>query len=303
MTTPRSARPYTDADIRIAPITTRLSWGAIFAGLLVATALQLVFGVLGAAVGLAAWDTDSGRALGIGAAIWAALSVLIALYIGGATTGRLAGVLTRKDGILHGILVWATSLLFAVWMISSGVRSLAGATFSVFGNVAGAAAGAVTSAAGAAAAQSGGIDLQTVRNEVEQLLRQTGVPALNPDSIAAAAERAGQSATQTPSSNEEVASEIAEMVRARAGSVDREAMINVIVARTGRSRAEAERIADRVVSLQQSASRQIDTLQARVGETAEDVASTTSGALWIALLGMGLSLGAAVAGSAAHARE
>ncbi len=303
MTAPGSTRPYTDNDPRVAPITTRLSWGAIFAGLLVATALQLVFAVLGAAVGLAAWDLDSGRALGIGAAIWAALSVLIALYIGGGTTGRLAGVITRKDGILHGILVWATSLLFAVWMIGSGVGALAGATFNVFGNVAGAAAGAVTSAAGAAAGQSGGIDLQNVRAEVELLLRQTGAPALNPDSIAAAAQRAGQTTTQSQASNEQVASEIAEMVRMRAGAVDREAMINVIVARTGRSRAEAERIADRVVSLQQSAATQIDTLQARAGETAEDVASTTSSALWIALLGMGLSLGAAVAGSAAHARE
>ncbi len=303
MTAPGSARPDTDHNLRVVPITTRLSWGAIFAGLLVATALQLVFAVFGSAIGLAAWDTDSGRALGIGAAIWAVVSLLIALYIGGGTTGRLAGVLTRKDGILHGILVWATSLLFAVWMISGGVSALAGATFSVFGNVAGAAAGAVTSAVGAAAGQSGGIDLQNVRAEVEQLLRQTGAPALNPDSIAAAAERAGQTATQTPASNADVANEIAEMVRTRAGAVDREAMINVIVARTGRSRAEAERIADRVVSLQQAASSQIDTLKARVGETAEDVAGTTSSALWLALLGMGLSLGAAVAGAAAHARE
>jgi hypothetical protein len=303
MTAPGSARPDTDHNLRVVPITTRLSWGAIFAGLLVATALQLVFAVFGSAIGLAAWDTDSGRALGIGAAIWAVLSLLIALYIGGGTTGRLAGVLTKKDGILHGILVWATSLLFAVWMISSGVSALAGATFSVFGNVAGAAAGAVTSAVGAAAGQSGGIDLQNLRAEVEQLLRQTGAPALNPDSISAAAERAGQTATQTRASNEDVANEIAEMVRTRAGAVDREAMINVIVARTDRSRAEAERIVDRVVSLQQAASSQIDTIQARVGETAEDVASTTSSALWIALLGIGLSLGAAVAGAAAHARE
>ncbi len=303
MTIPGSARPYTDTDIRVTPVTTRLSWGAIFAGLLVATALQLVFAVLGAAVGLAAWDTDSGSVLGMGAAIWAAVTMLVALYIGGGTTGRLAGVLTRKDGMLHGILVWATSLLFAVLMISSGVKAMAGATFSVFGSVAGVAASAVTSVAGAADGQSSGFDMQNVRSEIEQLLRQTGVASLNPDSIGAAADRAGEAATQTSASNEQVAGEIVDMVRARAGAVDREAIINVIVARTDRSRAEAERIADRVVSLQQSASRQIDSLQARVGETAEDVAGVTSSALWIALLGMGLSLGAAVAGAGVHARE
>lgn len=137
---------------------------------------------------------------------------------------------------------------------------------------------------------------------VTTIRRQSGVTALNPDSIAAAAVRAGQTATQTPSSNANVANEIAELVRTRAGAVDRDAIVNVIVARSDRSRAEAERIADRDVSLQQSASSPIDTFQARVGETAEDVASTTSGAPWIALPGMAPSLGAAVAGAGAHAR-
>src|SRR3954467_6211179 len=47
-------------------LTSRVSWGAVFAGLVVATALQIVFTVLGAAIGLTALDgPDSGKAFGI----------------------------------------------------------------------------------------------------------------------------------------------------------------------------------------------------------------------------------------------
>jgi len=106
----------------------RLSWGAVFAGLVVAIALQLTLTLLGAAIGFSAWQPgESTGALGVGAAIWAIVSVLLSLFIGGRTTGRLAGILTRTDGILHGILLWALSTIVAVWLLASGAaRSQAG---------------------------------------------------------------------------------------------------------------------------------------------------------------------------------
>lgn len=263
-----------------------------------------MFAVLGGAIGLAAWDTDSGKALGIGAAVWTLVSILAALYLGGTTTGRLAGVLTRKDGILHGIVLWSVSMLFTVWLIANGVGALAGTTFRIFGNVAGAAAGAVAQgAATAVGSAAGGADVNAgdIRGEIEALLRQTGDPALRPESLEAKAGEAGQAATQTGASNAEVAGEIADLIRGTAGQVDREAVINVIGARTGQSRAEAERIADRAIALRQTVGAKIDTLQAQVGEQAEDVAGATSTGLWFALLGMGLSVAAAVAGAAGTA--
>lgn len=302
MTTPPGTVHREDTAIAVVRTGPRLSWGAIFAGLVIATALQLLFAVLGGAIGLDAWDTDSGRSLGIGAAVWAAISILLSLYIGGTITGRLAGILARKDGVLHGMVLWAVSTLLTVWLIASGVGALAGATFSVFGKVAGAAAGAVTSGA-ASAIGSADIDLGSLRGEIEQVLRQTGDPALSPESLRVRAQRAGDTATQSRASNSEVAGELAEMVRNTAGEVDREAVVNVIVARTGRSRAEAERMADRVIETRRTLSRQVDTLRSEVGERAEGASEATSKALWFALLGMVLSLAAAVGGAATTARD
>ncbi|MBA3659522.1 MAG: hypothetical protein H0W67_07990 [Gemmatimonadales bacterium] len=122
----------------------RLSWGAVFAGLVVATALQVVLTLLGTAIGLAAWDPgDSARGLGIGAGIWAIVSILISLFVGGSTTGRLAGILTRKDGALHGVLLWGLSTILTLWLLASGVSALAGGAF----RLAGGALGATTNAA------------------------------------------------------------------------------------------------------------------------------------------------------------
>ena len=120
----------------------RLKWGAVFAGLVVALALQVVLTLLGTAIGLSAVGPGtSARGIGIGAGIWMIVTALIALYVGGLTTGYLAGVLTRGNGALHGVLMWGLSTLLAAYLLASGVGSLLG--------------GAVQLASGAAAATAG----------------------------------------------------------------------------------------------------------------------------------------------------
>lgn len=135
----------------------RLSWGAVFAGLVVATALQIVLTLFGVAIGFSAWQPgDSASALGIGAAIWAIVSVLLSLFTGGRTTGRLAGILNRTDAILHGILLWGLSTIFTVWLLASGVSALAGGATGLLGNVLGVGAQAASQVAGGAAASRSG---------------------------------------------------------------------------------------------------------------------------------------------------
>lgn len=130
----------------------RLSWGAVFAGLVLATALQIVLTLLGTAVGLAAWDPgESARGLGIGAGIWAILSILISLFVGGLATGRLAGLLRRKDGALHGVLLWGLSTILTLWLLASGVSAVAGGAFRMVGSALGATTNAAAQTAGAVA--------------------------------------------------------------------------------------------------------------------------------------------------------
>jgi hypothetical protein len=155
-------------------VLSRVSWGAVFAGLVIATALQVTLTVLGAAIGLTALDgPDSAKAFGIGAAIWALLVPLVTLYVGGMTAGRLANARDRGDNFVHGALVWALSLLLAAYLVGTGASKILGGTLSLAGNLTG---GAV-SAAGQVASRSDldPSDVRQAANAVQDSVADRGV--------------------------------------------------------------------------------------------------------------------------------
>ncbi|CAN5213287.1 hypothetical protein BH23GEM4_BH23GEM4_17330 [soil metagenome] len=293
----------------------RLSWGAIFAGVVIATVLQVVFSLLGVGLGFLGWDPGDPLAnLGIGAAIWTGIAGIVSLFIGGLTTGRLAGVLTRGDGALHGVVMWGLATLLALWLIWGGFSFLLGNALGIVGNTVSTTAGAVASGAvqvgAAAVGQIGDIDPAALQGEVEEALRQTGNPELRPDSLAATAGEIGAAAT-SEETNRALAGDLASEIERTAGQVRRQDLINIIAARTDLSPPEADRLVGRVETLAQrvyaQAGTTLDTLGAQVertaGAVADDVEDALVKAAWSALLMMGLTLVAAVAGAAMTARE
>lgn len=289
----------------------RLSWGAILAGMVVATALHLVMALFGMAIGLDVWEPgDSLQTLGGTLGIWVAVSGVIALFVGGLTTGRLAGILTRGDGALHGVVLWSVSTVLAAWLVSSGLTTVVGGTFGLVERTTAAAAGGIASTLGqaGAAAASGieGLDIDELQREVEQILEQSDDPALQPDTLAEDIEGVGDQATG-PASNQAIAREVIATIAQRGGEVDRDAVINVITSRTDMSRPEAERVATRVETLARDAMAQVRTAADTIGRRAEELAGEGSDAVaaasWWALLALGLSLGAAVGGTVVKARE
>src|SRR5205814_5449530 len=106
----------------------RISWGAIFAGAIIALATQLVLTLIGAAVGLATLDpatgqNPSGTTLGIGAAVWLVISSFVSLFLGGYVAGRLGGTF---NGWLHGLATWATVTMLTVLLVSTAAGGLIG---------------------------------------------------------------------------------------------------------------------------------------------------------------------------------
>lgn len=149
----------------------RLSWGAIFAGFVIAMVLQIVFALAGIAIGLAAWETtDPAESLAIGAAIWLAVSMLVSLFLGGLATGRLAGILTPGDGALHGVVMWGVTMIVTFWLIAGGVRGLVGGAMDL----------AQTAATSPAAAE---VDMQQLEQRVERAAQdvQQQVSPIDPD--------------------------------------------------------------------------------------------------------------------------
>jgi hypothetical protein len=112
----------------------RISWGAIFAGAVMAFAVQILLSVLGMAIGLTAVDPGQGdqvRSLGIGAAIWWTISGIIALFIGGWFASYLAGYPERKHGVLHGLITWGLCTLAGLLLVGTMLGGVLSGTLGV----------------------------------------------------------------------------------------------------------------------------------------------------------------------------
>ncbi len=129
--TPNFAETYTDLDADEG-FFSHLSWGAVFGGLAVAIAVQVVLALIGIAVGMAAAapgyvnGPHHAGAIGIGEGLWYLVSTLVSIFTGAAVAARLAGAVLRDDGVLHGLVTWAISLIVALFLLSSAVGGLAG---------------------------------------------------------------------------------------------------------------------------------------------------------------------------------
>jgi hypothetical protein len=149
---------------RLAPSRVRrASWGAIFAGVFVTIVLQVMFMLLGAAIGLAslqpAQDTTSGRNFGLGAGIWLLVTGLISTWIGACIAGRLSGGPRRADGMLHGIVTWSVATVTAFVLLTTAVGTVVGGAGALLG-------GALSGGALAQSRQGSQGPLAAIENQV-----------------------------------------------------------------------------------------------------------------------------------------
>lgn len=81
----------------------RTDWGAIWGGVFTFAAIFTIFEALALAI-LPAGATT-------GFQIWTVVLTIIAMYVAGLETGRLAGITTRHDGLIHGIMMFGLSVV------------------------------------------------------------------------------------------------------------------------------------------------------------------------------------------------
>ena len=109
----------------------RISWAAIIGGVVLVVTAQLLWSLLGAGIGLDtvnanAGTTPSAGSLGISAGVWWIISSVVALAFGGFAAGWMAGIETRWDGVLHGLITWGIATLLTVYLLSSAIGGIVG---------------------------------------------------------------------------------------------------------------------------------------------------------------------------------
>ncbi|MEK6482001.1 hypothetical protein WJR50_30955 [Catalinimonas sp. 4WD22] len=269
----------------------RISWGAVFAGFLLAAVVNLTLNLLGIGIGLGSLDPTGqnvAEGLGIGSIIWYVVSTILSLLAGGWVAAHLAGVPNSKDSALHGILSWCLFTIFSFYLLTTAVGkilsvtgSVVGQTFSLVGQGVGAVAPELADAA-QQQLQQADISVQNIKSEAKEILRQTDQAALQPGNIADEAQEAGQQVKNT-ADNPAQLDEVIQQVFSKGGSVisnvDKEAIVNVLVARTDQSQTEAQNTVDNWATQYEQAQQKFSEMKQQAATQARQTAENVSAAI------------------------
>jgi hypothetical protein len=275
----------------------RVSWGAVLAGVVLASAIQAALGVLATGIGLTFIDSAPGStappaaAAGLAAAAWWIVSSLFALFFGGWAAAHLADPIRRGDGALHGVLVWAVSTVLTLYLFGSAFGTLLDSvwgTFTRFTSIASPASVATTSTPAAPAPASSSATIEQISQEAGQLIND--------------AKQAG--AGSHPDTNGAVANMNELLLQWFRGDADsgsaREALSNGLVAQAGMSREQAQHTLD---EWQQRYAQTKVRIERQGRDVADHAARGVARAAWVAFSAMLLGVGAAALGGAMAERR
>lgn len=261
-----------DADTR-----SYVDWPAIFAGILLATAISVVLLTFGSAVGLSFVNFRAGPDvsaiwIAIAAASWLLWVQVSSFMAGGYLTGRMrrrAGDASEhevdvRDGA-HGLIVWAGASVLGAALILGGLGSVA----STVGGAAGALTSAASNVAGAAADK---IDPNAYF--VDTLFRRpaTAVPGAAPANDTADRAEAGRIFGQAA-----IAGQLA--------PDDRTYLAQVVSANTGIPQADAEARVDQAMTAVQTAKTQAADLAEKARKTSVIAAFLIAASFFISAVG------------------
>jgi hypothetical protein len=119
----------------------RVSWGAIWAGVMIALGLELLFTLFGFFIGFGMYNYQAPNPWGgihAWTLAWYLVTAAVSMFFGAWSAARLSGNPVREAGVLHGLATWglatvATVLIvsFATWSVMrEGINMLSAAAIT-----------------------------------------------------------------------------------------------------------------------------------------------------------------------------
>ncbi|MBS0970944.1 hypothetical protein CYR40_22140 [Chimaeribacter arupi] len=292
----------------------RISWSAVFAGVILSMVAYLLLSMLGTAIGASTIDPlqegNPFSGLSTGAAIWMVATILISCAVGGYVAGRLA----QREGMLHGLLVWGVNTLVCTYLVLTVFTSAVGGAVNVAGSGLRAVGSGISNVTPQATQmikdqlQQANINLDDLQGELETTLRQTGKPELQPENLEqqanTEANTAQNQATNTAQAPDQALNQWLTGVMGRGESTlqaaDVDALKNIIKARTGKSDQEVDQIVQRAQQSYAQAYQKYQELKGQAEQKAREAADVAadgiSKASWYGFFM--LIIGGVVAGAA-----
>ena len=251
----------------------RISWGAVLAGAVVAVATSILLSLLGAAMGagsirpLDATSTELAH-YGTGAAIWQIINLALSMAFGGYVASRLSGTHSHLDGELHGVTMWGVAVLLGSVLLAHAV--------SGFVSIVGERADAVVNRA---VGEVGTISGATIVDRLEQSLSNSGDP--------------------TTMNREQIGAEIGTLVRTNLvngnlSDSDRNRLVALVAAQFGITNDEAAR---RVTRMENDVKTNLVQAEQRASAAADDMAHDAAAAARALFTALVLGLLGALVGS------
>lgn len=162
----------------VPPLGPRVRWGGVMSGFFVAIGALILLTALGLAVGITALDDprvvtgEEVSNLGIGAGIWAFISLLVALFFGGMVSTQVTDRPDRPGAVIHAVLVWVLLMLFILWLMVSGITLGMSGLFSAMTTL----ARGATAAVGIGAAAEGDLTQRLGLDDPNQIMARLDDP-------------------------------------------------------------------------------------------------------------------------------
>ncbi|MBX9108510.1 TIGR04086 family membrane protein [Parabacteroides johnsonii] len=263
----------------------RVSWGSVFGGVVTVLAVSILLSVLGSSIGLFLFDpfadnpvSGIGTTVGIGTAV----ALIVSMVAGGFVAGKLAGV----DGLIHGFLVWGTTLIvgtfFCVLLTAGAAKltmnalgaasSVAGGVISGTGSVVG---GGVSALSDQAKDLFGEIDFKVdlkhgeLPKNIRAVLVKSKVKELQPDYLQKQLEgvkadfgKSVKKAIASPQDADEIFKDFLARVKEQTNkltkSIDRNDLARALANNTDMSKAEADKAVKQYTEIMQKATAEAD---------------------------------------------
>ena len=257
----------------------RISWGAVLAGAVVAAATALLLSLLGAAFGLGSISDLRGAPgeAARGAGIWTIINIALSMALGGYVASRLSGTHSHLDGELHGITMWAAAVMLGLLALAHAVGGLMPTVGFEFGPATAPAANQIGSVPGSFMP---GTNPQRMIERFEQSLGNSGDP--------------------TTMSREQIASEIRGilgdnlLITGAVSDADRARLVSLVAAQFGLTKEEA---AQRVTRMESVAKARLAEVEQRERAVADEVAQDAAIAARALFTALTLGLLAALIGA------
>lgn len=276
----------------------RVSWGSVIAGVITVLAISILLSILGSSIGLFMFNPladNPASGIGTTVGIWTVISLLISLGVGSFVAGKLAGA----DGLIHGFLVWATSLIITIvlslCLMVGTVKvtaNILGSVSSVLGNTISGTATVVGSGISGLSDQAqmiwGNIQVDpkvengNIQQNVLEALKKSGVKELQPEyiqnqmnDVKSDLQKSLTNLISNPNDADQIIDGFKSRLKDRAESfsskIDRNDISKAIANNSSMSKAEVDKTVDQYIQLRDKAVKQAQEQIDNLDKTIADV--------------------------------